>query len=238
MNLQTHIKALKIKRLKQNMTLLEVLIAMALLSLLLVIVFGFFRELFWLNEYTKNTIKQSFEKRYVESRLSYLFSHIINENASGKQFYFFITKDEASSLPSLVLTFENGDIADNLFGGDVLGRLFVDQAKHLCLAIWPLEMGKDKASEDMRAYIKMEYLLNQVEDLQFHCFAAPDTQNQGGEPAEPQPGKWLTNEWDKEYGEMPVIIKIDVTFSPDSKKETFAFVLPSSKHPVTFLPKK
>lgn len=226
------------KRNKRYMTLFEVLIAMSLLSLLLVVIFGFFRELSTLNTLTKQTTKEAFQKRYAESRLFYTFSNVVNENQSGRSFHFFTTKDEVSPFPSLVFTFQNGPCIDTRYGGDVLARLYVDQEHHLCLAIWPIEMDPE-TKEDIRFQYKQEYLLDDIQDFRFSFFTPPDTANDV-EPDEnnklSNAGEWV-EEWSKDLKEMPVIVKLQVKFG-SNQDEVFAFVLPSSKHPITFIPPK
>lgn len=223
---------------RRHMTIFEVLIAMTLLSLLLVVLFGFVRELSSLNELTKKTTKQAFQQRYAESRLFYAFTNIVNENESGRTFHFFVTKDESSSCPSLVFTFQNGSSKDPRYGGNVLARLFLDKDEHLCLAIWPLE---SNTGENVDSQFKYENLLEGVKDLRFSFFVPPDTSND----VEPDTkkdtvlthrGEWV-EEWSKDLKQMPAIVKLEVTFEKD-KVQIFAFVLPSSKHPITFIPPK
>jgi hypothetical protein len=224
---------------KRYMTLLEVMIAMALLSGLLVIVFGFFGELSILNRYTKDSLQASFQKRYVEARLSDVFSHLVNENHTGKKFYFFTLKDEASPFPSLVFSFNNGSVLDPHVASDVLGRLFVDQDKRLCLAVWPLK----EEQGDWRSHAKIECLLEHVEHLSFYFLAAPQVEKtiEKKEQKEPLWGQWQT-EWLKEFEEMPIIVKIDLNpstsietkLTAENSSKVFSYVLPSSKHPMRF----
>ena len=74
---------------KAHMTLLETLIAISLLSMLLVFVFGFFRELSEINRMTEQSQKQSFRMRYLESRLGFIFERVVNENESSRKFFFY-----------------------------------------------------------------------------------------------------------------------------------------------------
>jgi hypothetical protein len=229
------------------MTLLETLIAMSLVSFLLVLVFGFFYELSVLNKSTKADVKEAFVRRYAQSRLMYVFSHVVNENLNGgKEFYFFSLKDEASSDPSLILTFDNDSVLDPHVSGNVVGRLFVAD-KALYLAIWPLRK-KGDLTEDLGERMHMERLLDNVGQVRFKFFSAPDVEHtvasQTVNEENPPKGKWL-GEWEKKYKQMPVIIQMEVTEGKtEGKKEqkgknepkvhTFKFVLPSSKHPITF----
>ena len=64
---------------KSYMTLLETLIALSLLSVMLVFVFGFFRELSELSRVTEKAQKESFQMRYLETRLGFIFERVVNE---------------------------------------------------------------------------------------------------------------------------------------------------------------
>ncbi len=74
---------------KSYMTLLETLIAVSLLSILLVFVFSFFRELSNITQMTEQAQKESFQMRYLESRLGFIFERIVNENATARKFFFY-----------------------------------------------------------------------------------------------------------------------------------------------------
>ena len=235
--------------LKRYMTLMELLVAMSLLSGLLLIVFGFFREMFVLNNLSKQEMANSFQERYVESRLYYFFSHLLNENDPKLKdsFQFFTLKDEASNWPSLVFSFNNGSVLDSHFTGHVLARLFVDEGQHLCVAIWPIYKEQDQADPkqiattsthlDPRTHMKVEYLLDQVEDVSFSFFTPPLNPEEGQE-FHPPKGEWVA-EWRKEYQQMPAIVRLDVKRKKKKDAEDitiFAFVLPSSKSPIQFMP--
>lgn len=220
------------------MTLLEVIIAMGLLSVLLVIIFGFFRELSVLNTHTKKKLEQGFQHRYVESRLSYLFSHIVNENSTTRKFYFFTLQDEAAKHQSLAFTFDNDIVLDSAVGGDVLGRLFVDKHDRFCLAVWPLDDSENGPEKSM-GQVKFECFFENVHDIKFEFYASPATEKSIISESEkgPRKGEW-NQAWELEYGEMPVIVKIEIAFKDKSEHyETFSFVLPSSENPVKFVTK-
>ena len=74
---------------KVYMTLLETLIAVSLLSVMLVFVFGIFRELSEVNRLTDLEQKKSFQMRYLESRLNFIFERIVNENEPKKGLFSF-----------------------------------------------------------------------------------------------------------------------------------------------------
>jgi len=68
------------------MTLLETLIAISLLSIILVFVFSFFRELSQLSRLTEQAQKESFQMRYLESRLGFIFERVVNENKKDRKY--------------------------------------------------------------------------------------------------------------------------------------------------------
>lgn len=226
------------KTTKSYMTLIEVLIAMSLLSVILVVTFGFFQELSVVNQKTDKVLKESFQKRYVESRLSYVFSHILNESKTDEKFYFLtMTEDEFSNFPSLVLSFNNQTVYDSKAAAHVLARLFVNKEKKLCLAIWPMPIKKkDQPLIDPRSYIKIECLLDEVNDFKLKLYSPPDLANTK-ETDKPIRGEWNTH-WQLKWKEMPAIVEMELEIGEKRAKQTFAFVLPSSKHPVEIEIKK
>lgn len=224
-----------------HMTLLETLIAMSLLGVLLVILFSFFRELSVLSQAAEVKQKESFQMRYVENRLSYVFERIVNERASGRDFYFYLQPPapDFSKDPSLVFTFDNGVRSNPHYAGDVLARLYLDFEHRLHLTIWPLRIEKPFL------YMHDEILLQGVEQIQFSFYAAPEqissTKKEGegtkipvavdktkatntlnavdkGEEkkTEPQSDVWQS-EWLFTHEQMPALLKIEIVMKEESK---------------------
>jgi hypothetical protein len=246
-------KALYIKK-KRFVTLLETLIAMSLLSMLLIIIFGFFKEMSAISQMTEEKQKEAFKLRYVESRLTFVFECIVNENASDRRFFFYCepNSDTISKFPSLIMTYNNETRADPDFSGDVLARIYVDDNDNLCLLTWPLFFDKQQPLEPQQ-----EVLCKNVSNLAFKFYAAPQRLNSKNfidpgkiDPNKPERDRWYENEWLKVFDEMPSIIqihlevkdhKIDSQSNKKSKNESqtkweFAFVLPSSKYPLYYPP--
>jgi hypothetical protein len=235
---------------KAYMTLLETLVAISLLSMLLVFVFGFFRELSEIARITEQSQKQSFQMRYLESRLNFIFERVVNENESSLRPFFFYTQPvnhNFSSASSLILTFDNEVRLDPTFSGDVLGRMYVDLDKRLCLVIWPLHVSEPNQ------YMQEEILMDNVVDVSYSFYAAPARIKDGkefdfGEKIDPEKktpekDKWH-QDWLVSYKQMPSIMKMIVkvanaTASADQdkvKEYVFHFVLPSSKNYVYYPP--
>jgi hypothetical protein len=239
MHRKTPLKTLKIYRCSRRyMTLIESIISMFLLSMLLVVIFGFFRELSHLNDHSKKTIREGFQKRYVESRLAYVFANVVNENDTKRRFYFYTVNDEVSHFPGLIFTFYNEITLDPEISGDVLARLFVDAKNRLCLVILPLLRSKSQTEADLVSHQRVEYLMKDVQNFSFKFFSAPNPdpsllQNKEGPPQ----GEWVS-EWDKTYKQVPAIVQIEVQQGDRFNKplsRVFSFVLPTPNHPVTFV---
>ncbi|WP_068468579.1 PulJ/GspJ family protein [Candidatus Protochlamydia phocaeensis] len=244
---------MKCKR-KQHLTLLETLIAISLLAAILTIVFGFFRELAEIHRQTEVQQKESFQMRYAETRLNFIFERLVNENKETKENFYFFTQaaDRGfSNHPSLVFSFDNEARANPVFSGDILARLYVDLDHRLCLAMWPFHM------ENPHADMQKEVLLENVSHIRYEFYAAPERMaNEKGiytnridpQKLEPEKDRWH-EEWFKTYNQMPSIMKITVSIADDSKaihkfgkawkkdrQLTFAFVLPSSKNFIYYPP--
>lgn len=241
------------------MTLLETLVAIALLSVIITVVFGLFKQVSLLGRATDAIQKESFEKRHLQTRLQFIFERIVNENETGRPFYFYSepANPSFSDSPSLIFTFDSGVRKDPHFSGDVLARLYVDLKHRLRLSIWPLQ--KDKPLEERHD----EILMKDVKELTYAFYAPPaknDSPHQTGENVEidlqngeqkkektPTPDEWHT-EWEFDYRQMPSLLKITLEEgsqsknfleskeknSQEQKKFELSFVLPSSKHPVHY----
>lgn len=231
------------------MTLLETLIAVSLLSIVLVFVFGFFHELSEITRLTEISQKQSFQMRYLESRLGFIVERIVNDNETSRKFFFYTEPpNDASSFPSLILTFDNGVRQDPSFSGDVLGRLYIDDENNLRLAIWPLQ------GEDPHQFFQEEVLLENVMDIRYSFYAAPKKvkdkneihsgENIDPEKKTPKKGEW-DDKWFVTYDQMPGLMSIfvKVKVKPSAKREKkeidevgyfFQFVLPSNTNYVSY----
>lgn len=238
---------------KAYMTLLETLIAVSLLSMLLVFVFGFFREMSVITRMTEQSQKKSFQMRYVESRLGFIFERVVNENESSRNFFFY-TQPPVPHLfltTSLILTFNNEVRLDPTFSGDVLARLYVDPKKRLRLAIWPLHVSDPQQYDE---HLQEEILMENVVDISYLFYSAPEKIKDkhdiinddkiDPEKKSPPKNQWL-HEWFITYDQMPSIIKMTIKVEngtdPDANQDEekiqeyhFRFVLPSSKNYVQY----
>lgn len=247
-----------IKKKRRYVTLLETLIAMTLLSMLLLVIFGFFRELSVISQMTLTKQREAFQMRLVESRLAFLFERVVYDSTKERQhlrtFYFFTEppNDAFSAFPSLVFTYNNEIRRDPSFSGDLLGRLYVDKENKLCLASWPIY--EENPHEAMQTEVLLEKVKNM--DLEFYV---PPPQLKGGhdiyaapieaEKKTPERDTWHKNEWLKSYAQMPAIIKMTLNVevenqnssskkaaAPAAEEWVFSYVLPTRKNFIYYSP--
>lgn len=226
------------RRKRGAFTLLEALVAFSILSGVLALLFSFFWQLqkgTQLNEVENQHLSQ---ERYVESRLFFLFSRVLNENKSSqaKQFRFHTLPRQPgfSSSPILFFTFDHGVRLPPSLSGPVLAGLYIDEAKNLCLCIWPMHTLVEEAFEQV-SY--REILLTGADELHFVFFAAPlkDLSTPSFEEAQPLRGRWNEEEWLPTWEEMPSMVKMQLRYDRDREIE-WTFVLPTSQNYIYYPP--
>lgn len=161
------------KIIARYMTLLELLIGMALTSVLLVVLTQFYGQVSSMNMVSEQKQKESFKKRYVEHRLSTVIPAILEK--VRKKTYFYTSNDLSGMLadnnPSLVFIYKAGISQDSSRSGNNLGRLYLDKQKRLSLATWSDPKQWEKDGSIPKAHT--EVLMENVERLQFLFYAAP-----------------------------------------------------------------
>jgi hypothetical protein len=194
---------------KHSISLIEVIVSLGLLSLLLSTLF------FWHHLTLKQ--KQEFnarkgpllEERYAHQRL---------QNILGKAD---VTMCTTYPDHSLVFLFDRGPCEIPELSGKLLGRLYVDTARHtLCLGVWPNP--HSEKTEPSQTTI----LLNDVLECSFHFYFPPDPFKQPVNPEEVgkcRPRDGWQEEWRGEYWTLPALIKMCI--KRPSKKEPFAYTI-------------
>lgn len=119
---------------KRRLTLIEVMIALGIASLLLGVLFPYFTQTLRLKKQMEREKTFVFSKAHVQQRLSSLFSQISNSQA-------FKTEEAEGKPTKLTFQFNNGYAQDENFRGNVKGSLYAQDQK-LLLVI----EGKDKHS--------------------------------------------------------------------------------------------
>lgn len=224
--------------------LLEVLIALGLTMILLSTLMGFYLEISRINSALEKEQDASFRKLYLSSRLAAILPKAISASDKDKDFFFYsgMANDRFSKSGSQTLTFgfDNGIKLDPAFSYHVLGRIYVTEAKQLCLAVWP---SPARWNDLTIPPIKQEVLFVGVENLSFEFYVPPyrdrkailsnnkfkGTYKQNEFLKLDPMGEWKT-EWQQEYDELPVLVKIILEMSgPKAEPLTFIYPLPQSR---------
>lgn len=221
-------------------TLLETLVAFSLLALLLTLCFGLFRELALINRMTEQAEEESFTIRYVETRLASLFERLCldTEKEATRRFFFYTEPPrDGSSSPSLIFTFNHGVRRDPRLSGDLIGRLYVNAAGELRLAVWPFK------SIDPHAHFHEEVLCEGIARVQYAFYASPlmgkASSQEGGdeEKKEPPRGTWHPDTWEQTYDQAPTLMRMILLRNGQESAKlkvldpwSFLFVLPTGKN--------
>lgn len=227
---------------KRHMTLLELIISMSLALLIMTTLTYFYGNIERIGAEAERIQKANFQLRYVESRLTKILPNTLGEmigDSPNAYFNFFTSSDLgllAENNPSLVFLFQNGVLLNPDLANEALGRLYLDKQKRLSLATWP----SPERWESLTANPPMhkEILLENVESLRFKFYVAPDRdrsiiksnakQSSNTDVMEPErKGEWV-DEWKREYGHLPAMMKVFIKVKMPGKTEAeeIVFVYP------------
>lgn len=230
---------------KRHVTLIEILVAVALMSIILAALGYFYKQIDYIGRELEKTESNSFRMRYLENRLAEVIPKAIPDKDLKEDFFFYSSADSMGLFKdgthNLTFIYDNGVNLDKQFSNNVLARLFVDRQSRLVLATWPVPK---RWPEGMSPPIKLDILAENVTGLNFKFFVSPEKGKglviqstkiqEGKDLMDPEPkGTWI-DEWKFEYQQLPPLIKIILRKKPDGKSEetvTYAFSLPNSdKH--------
>ncbi len=171
---------------RQYVTLIEVMIAMGLISILMTVLMGYYSQIEFLHGQIDRARDESFELRYLEARLAQVIPSAISAKPPTKEtekkndFYFYTSTNLESGVegPSLVFTYDNGIDIDPAFCNHVLGRLLVESRNgesSLVLLTWPVpRCTKGTFPPPM----KKEILISKVTDISYQFFSPTVQENQ------------------------------------------------------------
>lgn len=212
-----------IKR-RQQLTLIEVLISLALTMLLLSTLTYFYQDIMKMNVEYEKLRKEGFQFTYVENRLSNILPKAVSPTDKKKDFAFFTSGDANGFLkmgqPSLIFAFDSGVEVDKNFANHVVGRLFVNKDNQLILATWPSPKRWESIKQPP---MKKEILMDQVDSLHFEFYVPPGKAN-NQHPIEPK-NAWH-KEWKQEYQKLPAMVRVLLT--RQGKSMNFVFPIPAS----------
>lgn len=210
-------------------TLLELLIAMTLTSLILMALTFFYQQVTIIGIEADKVREEGFHIRYMESRLMEILTKVVANNDKSGEFVFFSLENDALGLTGsqgLVFTFDNGVCFDRLFSNYVFGRLLLDTKGNLLLFYWPTF--KRLKNKNIEIPVKKEILLTGVESLTFEFFVPPlkSKENNKGELT---PLTWHRQLWLQEFNIIPIMVKMVITISETHDKQVFVFPLAKNK---------
>jgi hypothetical protein len=175
------------------------LIALTLIGTLLTFLFSFFVESVKLEKKLETARMAISNRGHLQTRLQNVLSSI-DRGSDGILYTQVLDKSM-----SLLVLFDNGIDPDPSYSGTLLGRIFLDEEKNLCLASWP--NGKEK-----KLPWRKEILMPKVKSFAFEFL---------GKSA---PLAWRS-EWPKSQTTLPLLIRLHVVEEKDALR--FAFILPS-----------
>jgi hypothetical protein len=155
------------------------------------------------------------ERQQLQIRLQDLFLSIQDASLYTKT----LNKEKRESL---IATFDHGVDPDPAFSGPVLSRIYLDEAKNLCLALWPLE------TEEKKRPWRNEILLKNVDDFHFQFLGKKTDHNIG---IVNSTLAWY-DRWSKKRPENPSMIRLRV--ESQGAPLSFAFFLSSPEPIVTY----
>lgn len=202
---------------KRSVSIIEVLIALGLLSLLLSTLF------FWYRSFSKQKVEFTIlkaplmEERYTHQRLQSIFG------AAALPLF-------TASAHTLVFYFDRGPSPEPKLAGEILGSLYYDASERcLCLGIWPKPTSENSLTTPSETFV----LLEGVEGCTFSFYHPPDHFKKPVDPEEigkPKPKEGWQNSWEASYKMLPALMKIEIDRLPgkgfEKHKIRYLFDLP------------
>jgi len=193
---------------RRPLTLLEITIGLFLTSILLVFLFGFFRQVTMENIEAAALDEKHFPMQKIEMRLSTLLSCVMDEE-KGKPSSFYTLPISRSPSHQLLFCFQNEMDADPLFTGKIRALVTLEKGS-LELHLLPLE---DKGKT------RKELLMDHVKAVTFDFFDLD--------------GKDWSHEWTRDMASLPAMMRINIT-QENKEVMRFIFFLPPSEKPVVY----
>lgn len=217
------------KKIKNPITLIEVLIASLLTMIILTGLTFFFAQVMSMNATSEKLQKEQFKLGFLEKRLATILPKVISPTDPSKDFYFF-TSEALNSGQSLVFTYDNGVQLSKEHSNHLLGRLFLDEGNLVLASItspkrWELFPNPT---------LQREVLLENVTSLQFEFYVPPKKDRSALVSQNPSIDLIADNQWHKswspDFKQLPAMIKIHIKKDIQESQETilFAFPLPKS----------
>lgn len=228
-------------------TLLEMMIAFALVSILVATLMGFYWQLTKMQSEGQQLRQEAFQARYLQSRLAEVLTHaVVTDNKQFPDTFFFISQLGELNVyapGSLVFSYNHGLDLNPKFCNEVLARLYRVESEgrgQLWLATWP----RPSCSSDPKL-VRRELLMDNVDSLSFSLYEppqqealSPETPGQTLTPGIDLPSydKWQEI-WPITYEDVPALVKLTLRLAKrpnesEGRELTYYFPLPHSEKPI------
>jgi len=203
---------------KRSFLLLEILIALTLLSFLLSCLFNAMAQGIKVEVTIGESRKTLLARQHLQTRLQDLFLSIAPTNLPP--IYTQVFPQEKKE--SLMIHFDNGIDPNPSFSGPILGRIYLDEEHNLALALWPI--GKENKNKPWRK----EILLKGVSQFQFQFLG----QKQKKEDESINANLAWHKLWPKNRLEVPAMIRLSLY--QNNVELQFAFFLTTAEPLITY----
>ncbi len=188
---------------KRYFFLLEIVVALGLLSLILLALFSFYVH-FSRAERKLNLVRtELIPLQQMRVRLNQLFSAILSPQGQSSTFH--------TEGGELVFVFDNGVDPEPIFSGAIRGKLYRNGSKQFVFEQSPIGEGTQP--------LRREILLSKVDRLEFQFFHVKRLYNDGR-------GEWQV-EWLTKQHELPSMVRLSLK-REDKEEEKFAFLVPTA----------
>lgn len=214
---------------RRHVTLIELLIALTLMSILITALLGFYSYVETSHADISEVRAQNFQFLYTQSRFNATLQRAILKR-QNETFWFYTTSDGEN--PELVFVYDNGVDGDPTFASFVLGKLYIDADNRLCLATWPLP----KHNFDIGPPMRKEVLLRDVDAIKFSFYRPPrrDIEERRIDIAQDSEYNQWHQEWPTDSDALPAIARVTVTLKEKKPTVSFTYVLPYTKDTILY----
>ena len=182
--------------------LLEIVVALGLLSLILLALFSFYVQ-FSRAEHKLDLVRtELIPIQHMRVRLNQLFSALLPPEGQSSTFH--------TEGGEVMFVFDNGVDPEPIFSGAIRGKLYLDGSGQFVFEQSPLGEGN--------LPLRREILCSKVEQMEFQFFHVKRLYNDAR-------GEWQT-EWPAKQHELPPMVRLSL--KKGGKEEKFAFLVPTA----------
>ncbi len=193
-------------RRKATFLLFEVLVALSLMGILISILFSFMVQSMRVDKKMEMARKSILERQNIQIRLQDILTTLVPTDQVPS---IYTEKFINFEKESLIAIFDNGIDPDPAFSGTVIGRIYLDANKNLCLAYWPYQ------PKEQNCPWRNEVLASNISDFSFTFLKANSDASL----------KILwENSWSKKNKQSPSIVRLILKQDHDTIQFAFRLV--------------